>query len=72
MKPGCGSKIIKMDIYFHFIKLCNFWTKEMYGYLTVGYANVREVIVKYVKVGYANVRVWNYRARKHRYLTLAK
>ena len=23
-KPGCGSKIIKMDIYFHFIKLCNF------------------------------------------------
>ena len=44
----------------------------MYGYLTVGYANVREVIVKYVKVGYANVRVWNYRARKHRYLTVAK
>ena len=44
----------------------------MYGYLIEGYAKVSERIVKYVKVGYANVRVWNYTARKYRYLTLAK
>ena len=30
--------------------MCNFWTIEMYGFLTVGYAKVRELIVKYVKV----------------------